>query len=411
MTRDLPRFSETVSLFVLDETGVVFDEKAQEIFELNATATYIWCLLDDGVPADEIAGGLSQTFSFSLPEAQKVVRETLDDWKSQGFFDAHPRQVAAPQSAKPSSRIKSFASTLSKAVLRPRSAPTSAVKRCYRSFDTVTCVTYANAVIERWVHPVLAHIEVPPEDIRREADDLQVHSDGKAWMILQNGREITRCTSDSEVAPVVRYLVHFAGIKKKGWSVAFHAGAVSDGSRILVLPGKAGSGKTSLTAALVHAGYRYLSDDLVLMQEDLTIEGVPFSLSVKESGVALLAPYFPDLRALPTHLRRDKKRLRYLPLASIPTETRSDLPTAWVVFPTYQASGPSQLTPLTVSEALRRLLSCCTLSLPLNKHQVGNFVRWLRGAECYALSIDSLTEAVARINSLIAEGKATELGR
>jgi hypothetical protein len=401
-----PKFSKDVSLFVLDDSGVVFDEAAQEIFELNATATYIWCLLEEGTPLVEVAERLSQSFQFTVPEAHDLIREALADWRNRELVDRKPREIdkAAHPSKKSPSRLRSLAKNVSRSVSRRLSGSDASLKRCYCSFGWVSLVSYPNEAVRDWVHPVLAHLEVPLQEAGLELDDVRVEIEGSDYVILHNGRVATRRSAENEIAPRVQYLVHQAAVRKQAWSVAFHAAAVSDGTRLLVLPGRAGSGKTSLTAALVHAGYEYLSDDLLLMKEDLSIEGVPFCLCIKESGVSILEPYFPELGSLPTHLRQDNKRVRYLAVASPSAEKASARPeSVWVVFPSYQDANGNNLKVLPRSQALRRLLSVCTLSKPLSKEQVGNFVRWLRGAHCYELSIDSLDEATSLIRALIEE--------
>jgi hypothetical protein len=45
-----------------------------------------------------------------------------------------------------------------------------------------------------------------------------------------------------------------------------HAGAVERGGRVMVIPGVSGNGKSTLTAALVAAGFSYLTDELVAIE-------------------------------------------------------------------------------------------------------------------------------------------------
>ena len=68
MSGKIPRFSGDVSLFVLDDSGVVFNEAAQEIYQLNTTATFIWCQIEEGLTPPQLATALSETFGFSAED-------------------------------------------------------------------------------------------------------------------------------------------------------------------------------------------------------------------------------------------------------------------------------------------------------------------------------------------------------
>jgi hypothetical protein len=88
-----------------------------------------------------------------------------------------------------------------------------------------------------------------------------------------------------------------------------HAGAVGYAGRAIVLPGVAGTGKTTLTAALVRAGATYLSDEYALIDERGRIHPYPKPLSIVQGrGVpALRQPVealggIQETRALPVGL-------------------------------------------------------------------------------------------------------------
>ena len=87
MSGKIPRFSGDVSLFLLDDSGVVFNEAAQEIYQLNTTATFIWCQIEEGLRPAQLTTALSDTFGFSPEDADRHVREALIDWQSHGFLE------------------------------------------------------------------------------------------------------------------------------------------------------------------------------------------------------------------------------------------------------------------------------------------------------------------------------------
>ena len=81
----------------------------------------------------------------------------------------------------------------------------------------------------------------------------------------------------------------------------------------------------------------------------------------------MLAPLFPELLALATHQRPDRKVVRYLPPPkhSLPADLSQSLPVRRIIFPWYDPDSPTALRSLSHAEALSRLLSQCQ-AVPLD---------------------------------------------
>jgi hypothetical protein len=111
--------------------------------------------------------------------------------------------------------------------------------------------------------------------------------------------------------------------------------------------------------------------------------------------VGPLAAYYPELEALPTHLREDGRTVRYLsPPEHLPDPGRSHA-VRWIIFPHYEADATTSLHPLSRPEALRRLLrECLVLPELLDRVGVESLVRWIRTVNCFELPMSSLADAV-----------------
>ena len=389
------QFCDDVSLFILDDAGVVFDERAQEIYQMNTAATFIWCQIEEACPARDLPKRLAETFAFSADEAERHVRDILADWRQRGFFD--DRRSTGPDTgtrAQPSSRSQD------------QPAPTArfmAHERAYRILGQDVHVGFSSPETEDRIRQMLSHLEIPVGELGRQAIELAVTQDEDGYLISEAGGRSYRRATLAEVGPVARNRIFMRSIVEQGYSIAFHAGAVSDGDRALVLTGAAGSGKTTLTAAMVHDGYRYHSDDLILLDpEDLKIQGVPFGFCIKDGGSAAVGEFFPGLNEHYLHERGDRKRVRYVPPppASFRGDDTQGLEASWVVFPRYGAGTTTELRALDRSEALQRLVKECTFARPLTRSQVEAFVRWLQSVECYELPLSSLETAVGALRQL-----------
>lgn len=74
-------------LFVLGDEGVFFSVGSQELYVFNTTATFIWCCIEFGMPADEIVRYYSDAISVSATEARAHVAAVLDQWYGLGYIE------------------------------------------------------------------------------------------------------------------------------------------------------------------------------------------------------------------------------------------------------------------------------------------------------------------------------------
>ncbi len=92
-----------------------------------------------------------------------------------------------------------------------------------------------------------------------------------------------------------------------------HAGAVERHGRAIILAAPSGTGKSTLTYALLHAGFRYLSDELAPIDlEHLHVAAYPHALCLKASP--------PDPYRLPAHIIRTRHTL-HIPIDELPAST------------------------------------------------------------------------------------------
>ena len=250
---------------------------------------------------------------------------------------------------------------------------------------------------------MLAHLE----STRRATPDLTIDilENGGGHVLVMESHAVGRADGIETLAPAIKATLFDEVIEREPYVVGFHAAAVSQAGKCLLLPAVAESGKTTLTAALVKAGFGYLTDDVCLL-DDATMEarGVPFSLAIKSTGVDALTPHYPELATLPMHVRADEKSVCYLP----PPGARLDQPSAsvpvrWIVFPRYDPTGRTALEPVAKAAAFHRLVELSATRGPLDAGRVAQIVEWFRDLTCWELSIGSLSVAVETLGKLCAE--------
>jgi hypothetical protein len=449
-------------LFVLDDAGVFFSVTRQELSLFNTAATLVWCLIEQRLAGQEIVRAYQRAFGLDAAEATHHVSAILQQWFGLGYisrpdptsapevplttalaqiltnpqlrsqFRHAPREVAdalcvareemdnfvrlhpddldaqadevakwrtryAPERGaledKGSAEVGKASHTLAE---EPRAA------RWYRLLTTMFELRVESDALASQLHEALAHLEcseATPDVV------LHVRPSGRSgWNVLSGGVPVEPNRLFEEVVPAVKRLMREASVDRSEFVIRMHAAVVSFGNGCVLMPASAGSGKTTLTAALIRSGATYFSDEVALLESgELAVRPVPVSLTVKEGGVEPLRRFYPEIDSLTSHLREDHVMVRYLrpPDGSLPANERAQQ-VKWIVFPHYDSTVQTKLVPVARPVALRSLLRESVVVFDrLNRDKVESLVQGMRSVECYDLSMSSLEPAVALVRSLM----------
>jgi hypothetical protein len=455
-------------LFVLDDEGVLFSESRQELYSTNTAATFLWCLLEDGTSLGGVVEAYARTFNLPQAEAEQHVYPTLRRWVALG----HVSDPGLP-ATNDTELTESLAFLLTNAELRNRfrTSPAAAAsalglrtdalaaflaiapdaldrqadeidryrrqlrfqvpddtlfldntdllsrgataigespqrRRCFRLVRTIFAVTMS-AALDSIVLPALEHLEVEPT----VEPDVQLHvrESDSGCIIFDGAMPVSSCECLDTLVPSLKLQLRKLAVARHRYFMEIHAGVIVLGDCAVLLPGSAGSGKTTLTAALAHSGGTYFSDEIALLEQtSLDVRPVPLTLTIKPGSVAPLRDRYPELPTLREHLREDRQPVRYLPppLRSRCAPDAEPRPVAWVVFPHYEEGGDTVMTPVKRPAGLRRLLDKA-LVLPhlLTPHTVERLVGWVRRVDFYDLRIGALDAAVAAMRALAPAAK------
>jgi hypothetical protein len=404
MTRPM-RSTPGTRLHVLDDGAVLFDEHGQDLYLLNATAAFVWCCLEDGLERDQVLTAIEQEYGVARAAAGRQVDLLLRQWKELELLADSERNRSPSKPPAPHLEATEPVpwSTDALHLFHTDALHLFHKEHCYRLLTTVFRLRYASAVQEAAVHPVLAHLETSTS-AAGPATTVDLARDGEQHLPLLNGTGSERSASLDELAPLVKGTLLLEAINNFSYLLYIHAGVVRAASGCLLLPAASGSGKSSLTAALIRAGFTYFSDEVALLEEGtLYVRPVPVSLCLKDGAWDLLAPRYPEIRDLAIHHRWDGKIVRYLnpPPAALDPAPEKGHPVHWIVFPRYSPDACTELQPVAKAHALHRLLQqCVAMPAPLDQAKVASLVRWISEIPCYELPMSSLDEAVSLVNGL-----------
>ncbi|MSP03363.1 MAG: hypothetical protein EXR07_20320 [Acetobacteraceae bacterium] len=376
-------------LFFMGTEGVLFSDARQELHAFNTTACVIWCHLEDHLAPDQIAKAIT---GIDEAVARSHVDAALADWSAKGLLEGGSSvPMAAPQTAQAPD-------------LPPAPEGVAAVIYRYRTLGVTVQIRFGHERHARLVHPLLAHLV--REDISTPDLIVNIAQVAGGVGIYVDGIPEAFCARDDEVAPFAKGAVWSAVLRRQDYLLHIHAGVVGGRAGCVLLPAAAGSGKSTLTLALVHTGYDLFSDEVALLSpEDLTVSPFPTSICVKDSGIDVAAALYPSVRELPIHLRPDGKHVAYLPppAHTVPPEGHRRA-VSGIVFPSYRAGAPTRSRRLAPAEALSLLLTHCqSVGRNLDSESVGALVRWIEPFPCLELSYGSLASACETISEMLGD--------
>jgi hypothetical protein len=211
-----------------------------------------------------------------------------------------PLLVLSPDAADPERSAREAALALDRARLAPHrlprpgtpaALPPVARRRVYALCGRPVAVRFAARAVEALVAPRFAFSERP--DLPPVAT-LTLGRTRRGFVLREADRPDV--TAADPVAMSGLFTRRFAelGHGRSDWLAVLHAAAVGDARGALVLPGPNGTGKSTLTAALLARGYGYFSDDCVPIDGRGLVMPMPFALSHKRRiGPVLRLAYQP----------------------------------------------------------------------------------------------------------------------
>jgi hypothetical protein len=393
-----PTLRHGLAVLPLGQDVVVFSEEAQCILGLNPPAAAVFRELQEGTPLRQIGQKLA-SISKTPEEAEHWVSTTLEALGSHGLL----AKTDAPAAALAGPTIPEDRWSAERIATMPPYEPFAPIaERRYGLLGTCALIRYAHKGQLRLVEAVIGHLALEDTsrptvviDLKATKVDRYLRSD-----VYRDGEPVAYASRLSMIGPVVKSVLWQSAVNAHDFLFYIHAGVVGTDKGCVLLPAQAGSGKSSLTAALIHRGFRYFSDEVALIQRsDFKVPPMPLAICVKNTGWDVMAKYYPDIMALTMHWRDDGKRVIYIPPPQ--TANWAPAPVSHIVFPRYEEHARTAIHPISQSDALGRLMvECLALRQRLDYGVVRKLVSWMGGISCYTLTFSSLDEAIDAVTEI-----------
>lgn len=231
----------------------------------------------------------------------------------------------------------------------------------------------------------------------------QVRREGR-----RNGYRIFEAVFDAEpwdwLGHVEAAIFYFTLRNLRGF-LKLHAAAVSGCGTGIVLPGTSGAGKSTIACFLVQDGYKYLSDELALVDhETLELSPFPRCAMVRQEVSHLFSPGTIRTSESTASFGAIKYFAQLQPGDAYTPEMRTSV--EHVVFPRYEAGAATRLNSISGREALIRLFEEATI-INLTQDPAGcadamdTAARLVQECTAYSLVWSDARAAVREIRQLV----------
>jgi hypothetical protein len=178
--------------------------------------------------------------------------------------------------------------------------------------------------------------------------------------------------------------------------VALHAGAVLHGNRGILLPGPSGAGKSSLTAWLADRGFRYATDECVILKPEVPCFNVlsrPLVTKNNSSASVRSLKKISKISIVSGHISI------FWPRSALPSDQLRHC--QLIVFPRFQSGAQLQIDTLTAAQATLALMACNVNARNLSDHGVGIITSFARRVSAITLHYGSFDQLEGLFDSAL----------
>ncbi len=243
-----------------------------------------------------------------------------------------------------------------------------------------------------------------PEDGEVEAHvslSIETGEGSDALSVVRDGQRLFSGDSEGALANFLlgETIYHLADKSRGG--LVLHAAAVSHDGVGMILPGKTGAGKTTLTAWLAHSGFNYLTDELVYIEEGSSaLETFTRPLNVKTGSLDVVRENLViDADAVGTFVCSHATLIPHRRIN--PVHRRESPPLRVVVFPRYIEDAGLAIERLSKAQAGMRTMACLVNARNLPGHGFHEVARLAHDVDAYELRYSSFEQLGTQIEALL----------
>lgn len=203
--------------------------------------------------------------------------------------------------------------------------------------------------------------------------------------------------------PMFEWMMNWCVSTSAHHYLMIHAAVVERQGRAVILPAPPGSGKSTLCAILVDAGWRLLSDELALIDlESGMLIPAPRPISLKNQSIDVVRQRVPAaVMTQPVHDTVKGTVAHWkAPADSVARAEQPALP-AWVIYPRYQAGAALTLEPMPKARSMISLAENSFNYSLLGARGFAVLGGLIERCDSYQFTYSVIDEAVAAFEQLL----------
>jgi hypothetical protein len=389
--------SPDIIFFILGNSGVLFHPGVNRLWVLNPVAALIWCLLPECIDEQDLVNRIRGLYGIDQERVGKDIAECLEYFEREGLLEGG-RPVEEPRRNSLEMRLEPVA----------WQEPDSwAHESFFKVPGAAVRFVSGDKELGRRFAGFLQHLDAGRCLDRADAVIALAGEKGReGWSVfLDKGRYASGLPGDA-VLPYLNFLLFYCATKGLDEHFLLHGAVLVKNGRALVLPGIAGSGKTTLAAMLAAEGWHFFSDELVVLDvAEGTVRPFPFPMSVKSGSVDVLRTRYPELAEARVWNRKDGQQVRYLlpPASTLPPSLQEQAVPAALVFPRYQEGAGTRMQVMDKVRAIQEIAATGSSDRLLRPEDVSAMILLVERSRVYSLVFDDAEKAVDVLQDGLAE--------
>lgn len=230
---------------------------------------------------------------------------------------------------------------------------------------------------------------------------LSVNGDAQEWRLRDHSNNVRRKISESGdlVYHLTDRIVFHIADKVTGMH-CLHAAAVSSDGVALVIPANSGAGKSSFTTWLVANGFDYITDELILINEANSIDGLGRPIQIKPHGIDAIQNLLLEPDAV-----YPGKLANAVPISSLGGQVSESAEhrLGLMVFPQYKKGAEFCFEKLSSAEAGMCLMANHVNARNLAGHGFTAMMSLIRSTPCFSLEYGGFNSLPRNFSSRLRE--------
>ena len=369
----LPLHCDDLNAYLLDESLLLYSKKTQNVygFEKGSAALFL--------QIDELVGSHSE---------EEIARQFPD-------FDATLlKQMSDLAGCKETVDAIEYEADMALGTYTKDTLP----RTFYQVDDTAFAIHYPDDTLFKHFHPVYEHLHVEKPDAKTMVLVNFVES-GDLWEIHWNDLPVEMAIPKPRLATYLQEKMMTSTYQAQRYLISLHAASVEKNGKVIIMPAVAESGKTTLTATLLHHGFKLFSDESTSLDHDGYVHPLPFCMNIKEGSWNVLSETYPHLSERDIHSRFDGQSIRFLPPENMHKGRQK---ASHIIFPKYTPGAKTSLVPISAREALLKINKASyQVQHNMDENKFELILKNLISLPKYTLEYSDLDEAVTTINGLL----------